>query len=434
MVCGEQHCVAVGDCLVHHVLHQFVDGFHRLGDGRVNTGVTHHVAVGEVQDDHILFFAPDLGDELFRHFGGAHLRQQVIGGHLGAVHQDAFLVFEHGLTAAVEEEGDVGVFFSFRDAELVLPGLGDGLSQRILHQLFVEEDVHAGKGSVVGGEAAVIEGNGVHPFLRHILLRKGRCELARPVVAEIVEDDGVALFDGGDGLPAFGDHDGFDELIRDIGVITCLNAFLGRCKRGTLALHQEVIGFLYAVPAFVTVHRVEAAADGGHLAGGQRHLLFQFLHETQTAARIRVAAIHEGVDIDLFQAFILGHPQELIHVVQAAVHAAVGGEAHQVEFLAALFHIVVGGLDLRILQKFVLPAGDVDLHQVLIHYASGAQVHVTYLGITHLAVRQADIFPAGLQMAEGILFPQGVDVGRSLGPYGIGVVVEAFSPTVQNHQ
>ena len=105
--------------------------------------MAHHVTVGEVQDNHILLSAANLVDKLFGHLGGAHLRQQVVGGHLGAVHQDAVFVLKNGLTAAVEEEGHMGVFFGFGYAQLVFSGLGNGFSQGVLHQFFVEEDVHA---------------------------------------------------------------------------------------------------------------------------------------------------------------------------------------------------------------------------------------------------------------------------------------------------
>ena len=141
-------------------------------------------------------------------------------------------------------------------------------------------------------------------------------------------------------------HDGLDEFVRNVGVIAGLDALLGRCKRGALAFHQEVVGFLNAVPALVAVHGVESAADRGHLTGGFGHLLFQFFHKAEAAAGVRVTAVHEGVHIHFVQAFFLGNAEELVHMVQGAVHTAMGGKSHQVQLLAALFHIIIGGLNL----------------------------------------------------------------------------------------
>jgi len=56
---------------------------------------------------------------------------------------------------------------------------------------------------------------------------------------------------------------------------------------------------------------------------------------------------------------------------------------------------------------------------------------VTYLGVAHLAVRKSHKFAASLQMAIRILGPKSVDMGRSLGPDSIGIVVTAFTPAVQ---
>ena len=84
------------------------------------------------------------------------------------------------------------------------------------------------------------------------------------------------------------------------------------------------------------------------------------------------------------------------------MHAAVGGEAHQVQLLAALFHVVVCRFNLRILQELMLAAGDIDLHQVLVYHAAGTQIHVAHLGVAHLTVRKTYIFTAGLQMAARV--------------------------------
>ena len=80
--------------------------------------MAHHVAVGEVQDDDVIGAGLDALNALGADLIGAHLRLEVIGGHLGRGHQHPVLAGEHGLAAAVEEEGHMGVLLGFGDAQL----------------------------------------------------------------------------------------------------------------------------------------------------------------------------------------------------------------------------------------------------------------------------------------------------------------------------
>ena len=121
-------------------------------------------------------------------------------------------------------------------------------------------------------------------------------------------------------------------------------------------------------------------------------------------------------------------------MVQGGVDTAVGGEAHQVEFLAGGLDIVVDRLDLGIVEELVVADGHVDLDQVLVDDAAGAEVHMANLGVAHLPVRQADVFAAGLQVAGRIFRTQAVDDRRALRPDGVGIIVFALAPTVEDHQ
>ena len=193
----------------------------------------------------------------------------------------------------------MGVFLGLGYTELAQTGLGDGFAKGVLHFFLGEEDMKSGERSVVRSKGAVVQGNGVHAFFGHVVLCEHVGELAGAVVAEVVEDYGIAGLDLGEGLAVFGDHDGLDEFVGDVGVVGCLDALKGAFELCTFALDKHVVGFLDAVPALVTVHGVESAADGGHAAGGLRHLLFQFLYESIAAAGIGVASVHETVHVHL---------------------------------------------------------------------------------------------------------------------------------------
>ena len=80
--------------------------------------MAHHVAVGEVQDHHVVGPGVDALDALVAHLIGAHLRLEVIGGHLGGRHQHPILAGILLLDTAVEEEGDVGILLRLSDPQL----------------------------------------------------------------------------------------------------------------------------------------------------------------------------------------------------------------------------------------------------------------------------------------------------------------------------
>ena len=60
---------------------------------------------------------------LFADLIGAHFGLQIVGRDLGGSDQLAILPFRNGLHAAIEEEGDVGIFFGLGDAQLGLTHL-----------------------------------------------------------------------------------------------------------------------------------------------------------------------------------------------------------------------------------------------------------------------------------------------------------------------
>ena len=119
--------------------HALVDGLHSLHCSFHDTGVSHHVAVGEVHDDRVVLAGSDGLGGFRGHLPGAHLGDEVIGGKLlRARNEDTILPRADALNAAVEEEGDMGVFLRLRDAKLgqavlaeeITEGLGDGLRRK----------------------------------------------------------------------------------------------------------------------------------------------------------------------------------------------------------------------------------------------------------------------------------------------------------------
>ena len=120
-------------------------------------------------------------------------------------------------------------------------------------------------------------------------------------------------------------------------------------------------------------------------------------------------------------------------MLERRVYATVGGQSHEVNALALLLGVGESGDDFLVLQDAAVSASAVNLHQVLINDAAGADVEVTYLGVAHLSVGQAYVLAACLELRMRIVSQQAVPVGSgSHGDYIVFLTV-ANAPTVQNH-
>ena len=274
----------------------------------------------------------------------------------------------------------------------------------------------------------------MHSLFRHIVLCEHVGKLASTVVAEVVEDDSVALLDQSHRLAALGDDHRFDKFVSNFSVIGSAYRLLSALEASSLALHEHIVGLLHTVPALVAVHCIEASANRSHLAGSLGHLLFEFLDKTQTAPRIGIATVHKAVHINVLETGILSFGEEFVQMVKGRVDSAVRAETEEVELLPALPDIVISGLYLLVFHQLMVTAGHIYLYEVLINDAAGAEIHVTYLGIAHLAVRKTYVLATGLKMGERILLAKRVDKRCTLGKDGVGLVLAAFSPAVKNHK
>ena len=264
--------------------------------------------------------------------------------------------------------------------------------------------MHALEGSVVWSHAVELEaGNGGHALVFHVLLGQHDGQFLGAVVAVVEEDNHIALLDGAVHGAVV---DGLNELVGNAVVVTLLHG--GNHVGGLLALagYDEVVGNLNALPALVAVHCIEAAHDAGNVGiaclgalGGQ------LLDEALTALRVGVAAVHEAVHIGVADAVLLADFHQLEQVVKAGVHAAVGGEAHEVDAFAVLHRIFVCAYYFLVLQDGTVGTGAVNLHQVLIYDAACTDVEVTHLGVAHLSVGQTNVLTACQQLAAGIVLP-----------------------------
>ena len=200
-------------------------------------------------------------------FGGAHFRLQVVGGDFRRRHQNALFTRERLFTAAREEEGHMGILLGFCNAQLGFAVFGQVIAQYVFQAAGRECAGCRDTRSVLGQHHETGQfwlagaGEGVE-----IIFNEYAGQLAGAVGAEVHKDHGVAVFH----CHRLADGRGFDEFVAFATCVGSFQAFLGGSGvELALAVDDQVVGLLYAVPAIVTVHGEVTADQAGDTAFAQ---------------------------------------------------------------------------------------------------------------------------------------------------------------------
>ena len=145
-------------------------------------------------------------------------------------------------------------------------------------------------------------------------------------------------------------------------------------------------------------------------------------------------ACHEAVHECLLDAVFLTNLDEFEEVVERTVYAAVRGQTHQVDVLAVSLRVLVCADDFGVLHDAAVGTSAVDFHKVLIDDATGTDVEVTDLRVTHLSIGQTDVLTACQELAVRIGSIQFVEIRSRCVEDDISLAVSADAPAVENHQ
>ena len=172
--------------------------------------------------------------------------------------------------------------------------------------------------------------NDLAPEAVKIALRKRIGHFPGAVGTEVHEDDAVA----GTDLPIRNTDDGLDKFVRHTGGIARLHRVDGVGILHALAADHSVVARLNAVPAFVTIHAVEASLQRCNLARTELSAIVTQLADIARAARGRnVASVEEAVQVDTLDAAVMRHLHHGKDVPDVAVYAAVGQQTEDVQCL-----------------------------------------------------------------------------------------------------
>ena len=265
--------------------------------------MAHHIAVCKVHNDEIILLCVDCANQFVLHLVCAHLRFEVVCSHLRRRNEYAVLVLIRHLATAVEEERNVSVLLCLGCMELFLALFAQELTESVLYILFREKDIHALERCIVRSHAIVLQSRyGLHALFRHILLCENLCEFLRAVVAEVDEDNHIALaYSTVYGCVCYR----FDELIGHALGIALLHCLHHICGLLTLCVHNKVVSLLHAVPTLVAVHCIEASDDARNVRVVLLTYVCQLLDEAHTALRVGVATVHEAMYESVLQTIFL---------------------------------------------------------------------------------------------------------------------------------
>jgi len=328
-------------------------------------------------------------DDLVGHFRCAHFRLQVVGSDFWRRDQDALFAGERLFAATGEEERHVGVFLGFGDAQLGLAVFSQVVAQHVLQAARGECRRGRDVGGVLGKHDELDLWLACALEVLEAFIDEHMAQFTGAVGAEVHEHHGVAVFD----LHRLADGGGLDELIALATGVGCFQAFLGggRVEFG-LAFDDQVVGLGDTVPAVIAVHGEVTAHQAGDaaLAQGGEGGVEQLDRRLRAFGRC-VAAVEEGVQVDLVGTALerqFGHGDQ---VILMAMYAAVRQQAHEVHGFTGGDGFIDRRADGRVLEKLTLADRFGHTREVLIYHSSGAEVHVADFRVTHLAVRQAHV-------------------------------------------
>ena len=409
MVGSKQHSAACCQHGVRHLAHGIVHGLHSFYRSAENAGVAHHVAVGKVENDHIVLAAFNALYAFLGHQRGAHLGLQVISGHLGAGDHAAVFARVRGFHTAVEKEGDMGVFFGFGNAKLRFAVFAQILAQHIGKLYRGISHLHIGHGGIILCHAHIMHREAAKAALEacESIICENAGHLAGTVRAEVHKDHGIALLHAA----ALTGHARDHEFIGHIGGVAGVNALLPVYGVVALAVNKGGVGLFLAVPVAVTVHCVVAAGHCGDPAQAQLvDLGLQVAQKALAVMRIGVTAVHDAVQIQLLYAHGLGHFHHAEPMIAVAVYAALAHKAHQVNCLAGIDGSLHVAHKNGVFQHFSIVNAFGNQGELLINDAARTHVGVAHLAVAHLPIGQAHIHAAGTDGGAGILRHQTIDI------------------------
>ena len=422
----------------HHTTDALVHGSDSLFRCGNNACVPHHIAVGVVENHHIVLALFNFHNGTLAHFVSAHFRLQIVGGNLGGSNKHTAFVFVGGFHSAVEEESYVSVLFRFGNTQLCFAQFGKIFAQSVFVRFRFEGNVHPFKLFIVLSHASPMHfaSLSVKVKSRKTALSEGTCHFTSPVGTEVEEYHGVAVFHRCNGFAVLGDYGRQHEFVRYTFGVTCIECLNGvGCSAFANAQSKHVVGLFHTVPTVVSVHGVVSAAHGCDFAELQLlHVVTQLLYKACTACGRNVTSVHKTVNVHVVQSLTFGKIHQSHNVVDVRVNAATAQKSHKVKFAVVFACVFRSSQKCGIFEKVSVLDGLGDACQFLIDHTTCAYVEVSHFAVAHLSFGQANGKTACIQLRCGIVLHQVMHIGRTFHAYCVAQFFFGQTVSVHNNE
>lgn len=351
----------------------------------IHTRMSHHVRRREIVHQEVVTPAADAFAQPLGHARGAHLGVFVVRGYLGRGDQVAFFAGELFLDAAVEEEGDVGVFLGLRHVVLLEALDREPLGEDVGHDLGREGD-GVGELDVVARHCGEVDVVWVGEVRQGASVEAAE-ELGRlaDAIAAVVEvEDGVVVVDAASGAV---EDDGFEEFVGFVFRVARFDGCDGVGAGFAFAGDQRFQADFDPLPAFVSVHDVVSSYYGREFSESDGvHVREEGFEVADAAFGIGIPPVTEEVDIYFRDLVLFGDFEQSEEMVDVTMNAPVADEAAEVQ--SAVPFCCVGEALADVFNVLQLPLFDclVDADHILPDHPPGADIQVPDLRVAHEAL------------------------------------------------
>ena len=121
-------------------------------------------------------------------------------------------------------------------------------------------------------------------------------------------------------------------------------------------------------------------------------------------------------------------------MVLVGMHAAIGEQPEKMKLASATARVLHGFQQYGVAVEIAFFDHQVDLGDVHVNHAPGADVQVPDFTVAHLPLRQADKTSAGVDESVGIFGEQPVIVGFARQRNGVGLGGRRITPAIENDE
>ena len=171
-------------------------------------------------------------------------------------------------------------------------------------------------------------------------------------------------------------------------------------------MYQQIKRLRRTFPTVIPIHRIIPSYDGAHFTHTNfSGTLLEGFHVAHTAMRIGVPPVGKRVHLHLIgrKSGAFGQLKQRKQVVIRGMHPAIREQPDQMQVGIPLLHMPYGAQQHLVLEEIPIRNFFINPRNILIHHASGAEVHVPDLRVAHLSFRQTNRQTTGFERSLGIL-------------------------------